>query len=185
MASPGLDEVRRWLRVLWVCRVSTFSVLFGFALMLLPQAKDVFAETRAGWLYWAVFFLVVIVCWAFSVRYAARQVLEYEHWALDPSIVGADRESERLRLQAVYGRAINLVPSLLGLSCFWVLFTGLWSARTNLAAALNGLPEAANASDSMWWPSSPPPLPASCSLRLQLFAAPGSPQGPICSAKPI
>ena len=150
-ALYGLDEVRRWLRVLWVCRVSTFSVLFGFALMFLPQAQDVFAETRAGWLYWAVFFLVVIVCWAFSVRYAARQVLEYEHWALDPSIVGADRESERLRLQAVYGRAINLVPSLLGLSCFWVLFTGLWSARTNLAAALNGLPEAANASNSMWW----------------------------------
>ena len=76
-ALYGLDEVRRWLRVLWVCRVSTFSVLFGFALMLLPQAQDVFAETRAGWLYWAVFFLVVIVCWAFSVRYAARQVLEY------------------------------------------------------------------------------------------------------------
>jgi hypothetical protein len=47
--ANGWATLARWMRVIWVARVSTASVLMGwFFMQVAPQARDVFADTSVA-----------------------------------------------------------------------------------------------------------------------------------------
>ncbi|MEQ9641069.1 MAG: hypothetical protein RIM84_13685 [Alphaproteobacteria bacterium] len=123
----------RWVRVLWVCRISLASVLVGLALMLLaPQAQDLFREAAPpligpmrDWpdgvralLYWSSFLVLAFALWAVPVHYAARLLLQHD---VGYFANGAD-----------YRHAFTWVPRLLGIACFVVLLVGEFKAWLNL-----------------------------------------------------
>lgn len=152
----GFDEVRNWLRVLWVCRVSVVSVLAGlFLLGAVVQAQDVFAETSRSLLralgYWGLFLAFLFLGWAFPVHFAARWILDLEDWALDPRRAGLARSQRRALLQARYRRAITWVPRILGVLCFVAAGWGIWAAWSNLAASAQRLPQANQADAQLPW----------------------------------
>jgi hypothetical protein len=96
-------HILRWLRVLWVCRVSLASVLVGFLfLTFVPQAQDVFVDTSVGPGYWASFFFFLFFGWAFAVHYAARRILDREEWGVQPYLIGAARTAELDRVRELY-----------------------------------------------------------------------------------
>src|SRR4051812_25362369 len=105
----GYSEVRNWLRVLWVCRVSAASVLAGIVLADVVQAQDVFAETSRSTAraveYWTGFLGLLFLSWAFPVHFAARRVLDLEDWAIDPFMMDdAAREQQRELFRGRYRR---------------------------------------------------------------------------------
>jgi hypothetical protein len=167
-ARFGFAEVRNWLRVLWVCRVSVASVLAGIVLMDVAQAQDVFAETSRSLLlgisYWLGFLFLLFWGWAFPVHFAARRILDLEDWVIHPRRGGLARARRRVVLQARYRRAITWVPRILGFLCFAAVAWGIWAAWTNLAAAAQNLPQAGRANAQMPW------LLAGVAMALGLFA---------------
>jgi hypothetical protein len=145
---------RGWLatlrvgKVLWVARVSTASVLLGFIVMsALPQARDVFADTSPGVVWWSFFFVALFWLWAVPVHYAARRALAWEDWATprDSPLLRSSRRrdergrllpvEERTRLQAMYETPVKWIPRLLGLACFVAVYVGLSGAAENLEPA--------------------------------------------------
>lgn len=141
--ANGWATLARWMRVIWVARVSTASVLMGWLFMqVAPQARDVFADTSVAWPSWAVFFLVLFFGWAVPVHFAARLALAWQYWAIP-----RDAESqtlspgERNRLQRLYHTPVKWVPRILGALCFGAILWGLHRAAANLEPS-QGLPQA-------------------------------------------
>src|SRR5690348_6072889 len=80
MIAAALQELWRWGRVLWVCRVPLISVGAGGALLVkAPQALDLFADGGLRVWDWFVFFFLVAV-WARILHAVARNSLQHDDW---------------------------------------------------------------------------------------------------------
>src|SRR4051794_40924041 len=76
-----------FLKILWVCRVSTFSAVAGILLFYhVVQAQNLLADTSSNYSFfaavrhWLAFFVGLFFLWAFPVHYAARRVLDEDSW---------------------------------------------------------------------------------------------------------
>src|SRR5437879_4206115 len=96
-----LEQIRRWVRVAWVCRVSVMSCLAGAILFIgVTQARDLLLDFPSskpagddGWspygslvmaFYAARFGLLLLVFWAIPVHAIARLSLNRSEWLRSP-----------------------------------------------------------------------------------------------------
>lgn len=139
-----LIRVWRWLRILWVCRVAVASAIGGGLLMsLVPQARDLFADTGFGFFAWFWFFVFLLI-WAWTVHIMARRALQFDEWVPAAHASGGLSEDERQRLRKGFARPALWIPRLLGLCVFLFVALALWITRLNLLPAM-GLTQAAEA----------------------------------------
>ena len=77
--SIAVHAVHQIAGVLWACRVSVLSLLFGWAILTqVPQAQDLFLElatTETGRSRWVAFYLVVFVFWMLPIYLSAKVML--------------------------------------------------------------------------------------------------------------
>jgi hypothetical protein len=143
-------RIWRWLRVLWVCRVPSLSALGGGALLLLvPQARDLFADTGFGFFSWFWFFVFLLV-WTWVVHIMARRALQFDEWVPAAHASGGLSDDERVRLRKEFERPAIWIPRLLGLSVFAFVALALWITRLNLLPAI-GLTQASAAAARIPW----------------------------------
>lgn len=104
--------------VLWICRISVASLLFGILLFIFaPQTQDTFLEVHGhpAWdsgniFYWGSFFFLAILVWVLPVHYSARWNLEHDR-ALHPRPKTNEKRLKRLRWLERW------VPRALGAAC--------------------------------------------------------------------
>jgi hypothetical protein len=140
------DQIAMFFRLLWVCRISTVSAVFGVLLFLLVvQAQNLLADTSYGdlsiaaFLHWGKFFLGLFVIWAFTVHYAARRAVDDDYWIVDaqtrlqinPGAFEAICDDIRDRHRFL----ITWVPRLLGLIPFAAVAIGLYKAHETVRGA--------------------------------------------------
>ncbi len=139
-----------WFKVVWACRVSVVSVVFGLLLLAyVPQARDLFADSEASTWWWVGFFLAMFFGWAFAVHYSARQVLTFDDWAVSRDIPEPQRTERRAQVRQNYRWPIAYVPRILGLLCFVALYIGIAEQRANFAHAGDRFELAQTVSDRM------------------------------------
>jgi len=140
--------VWRWLRVIWVCRVPALSAVGGGALLsLVPQARDLFADTGFGFFSWFWFFVFLLI-WAWVVHIMARRALQFDEWTPAAHARGGLSDDDRARLRKEFERPAILVPRLLGFSVFLFVALALCITWLNLLPA-TGLRQAAVAAARM------------------------------------
>jgi hypothetical protein len=140
------DQIAMFFRLLWVCRISTVSAVFGVLLFLLVvQAQNLLADTSYGdlsiaaFLHWGKFFLGLFVIWAFTVHYAARRAVDDDYWIVEahtrlqinPGAFEAICDDIRDRHRFL----ITWVPRLLGLIPFAAVAIGLYKAHETVRGA--------------------------------------------------
>lgn len=135
-------HIWRWFRVFWVCRVPALSAVGGGLLMsMVPQARDLFADTGLDVVSWAFFFACVTI-WAWVVHMMARRALQYDEWVPAAHASGGLSDGDRERLRKAYEIQATWMPRMLGLSVFAFIALALWITRVNLLPA-TGLTQAA------------------------------------------
>jgi hypothetical protein len=151
---------RRWLRILWVCRVSVLSVVVGAALFFLAQVRDLFLDFPGVGDFslnvpslWATgtidylwplahaigFALLVSFIWALAVYSTARLAVADRAWLQSPYGLAQDEHSLEAARQAFAGPAFY-APRLLAVLCFiiptlsaiWAFVDLLWSGDRGL-----------------------------------------------------
>lgn len=122
-------------RILWVCRVSTLSAIGGGVLIVLvEQARDLFADTGLSGNEWLFFFFMLFV-WAWLVHGMARRALQFDEWVPQAHRPGGLSDVDRAALQKQYWFVATWIPRLLGLIVFIATAGALWLTRTNLLHA--------------------------------------------------
>jgi hypothetical protein len=130
----------RWIgRILVACRVSVISALAGVLLFaLVPQARDLFADISFGslpgspraWIHWLLFFIFLVLIWAFPVHYAARRMLETNDWMFSRLLRDltdkTDLEKRENDIKDQLGFWIDWIPRALGVVPFIAVLIGLW-----------------------------------------------------------
>jgi hypothetical protein len=134
-------HVWRWLRVLWVCRVSAASAIGGGLLLsMVPQARDLFADT--GFVFSWFWFFVFLLVWAWVVHMMARRALQFDEWVPAAHASGGLSEDERQRLRKEFELPAICIPRLLGLSIFLFVALALGKTWLNLWPGIDGLQQA-------------------------------------------
>ncbi len=125
-------EERRYLQIisgLWIqvykSRISILSVLFGFSLMTLGQARDFFLDDNNDAWRWGVLWLSIIVFWTIPVHTCARIALN------DPGMkpVQLSRPSRFLRCSELW------LPRGLGLATCAIVIWAAWATYVDLNGA--------------------------------------------------
>jgi hypothetical protein len=135
-----------FLKILWVCRISTFSAVAGILLFYyVVQAQNLLADTSFNYSFfaavrhWVAFFVGLFFLWAFPVHYAARRILDEDSW-----MVGAAARrrlnAHELRqvcdgLRSEHFYLIEITPRILGVLPFVAVLIGLWGACVTVAGA--------------------------------------------------
>jgi hypothetical protein len=122
-------------RILWVCRVSALSALGGgLLIVLVEQARDLFADTGLSRNEWLCFFVMLFV-WAWLVHSMARRALQFDEWVPQAHRPGGLSNADRAELQKQYWFVATWIPRLLGLIVFIATAGALWLTRANLLHA--------------------------------------------------
>ena len=147
--------VRRWVRVLWVSRVSVASCVAGAVLFLwIVQARDLLLESPGSAdeldfftvaemaLFAAWFAFLLLVVWAAPVHAVARICLNRTEWLKSP--YGPNLNAPNLdEARKAFETPAKLVPRILGCACFVVAAIGAVLAGSDL-------PGDPSASTSAW-----------------------------------
>jgi hypothetical protein len=137
---------RLW-RVLWACRVPVASAIGGgLFVVFIPQALDLFADTGFYAYQWIGFF-VLVFGWAWVVHAMARRALQYDDWLCESRRGETFTPARRIDLRAEFYWLALWIPRLLGIAVFIFVGWALFRARQNLQTAVEGMPEAATASN--------------------------------------
>jgi WD40 repeat protein len=118
-------DVRCYLITLKIAWISTASVAFGILLLVTRhEAQDLFLEVGhpiSDLLFWLLFYLAVIFCWALPVFVSAR-------WILTKIEDGA---SQHASVEPVSARVRIFATALLVLGCFAAVLAGQVNASFN------------------------------------------------------
>lgn len=149
--------VRRWARVLWVCRVSVASVFAGVVLFnFVAQGRDLFLDFpgsgKAFWLdkglltgglgvawYAFRFAALVLLLWALPTHAAARLTLNRPDWLNSPYVVGGPPTAADRKL---FARPVDWVPRALGIVCFLAPLFGILRARNEMLSGVGTIAQA-------------------------------------------
>ena len=147
-------HVWRWLRVLWVCRVSLASVLVcAYLVAGTVQARDMLADLGIKWYEWIIFF-VFIFLWSWIVHAAARRAVQYDEWVAEDHVGNGLSDDVREKLRDDFYYPALIVPRLLGLFIFVFVALAILRTRDSLRGAEAGLVEARSAIDlttALFW----------------------------------
>lgn len=122
--------IRRWTRVVWVCRVSFVSVLVGALAFTAPQVRDLFLDasddvvSHSSTFSWISpildglgFSLIVAIFWAAPAHSVARLAISDPAWLRSPYF-GVPRQDHIEAAKALFDTPARWVPRALGLLCF-------------------------------------------------------------------
>ena len=133
--------IRRWLRVLWICRASALSVAVGVILAFRPQVHDLFLdvatpgqEAKEGAAKGAAllgFYLTVF--WALPVHAVARLAVS-DPWWVDSPYAPSD-PSRRRAAAELFAAPAAWIPRLLGVGCYIVAIGAAFYAWSDMPIA--------------------------------------------------
>jgi hypothetical protein len=130
------------LRILVACRVSVLSVLAGTLLFLgSTQARDLFADVTFGalpgglecWGLWLLFFVYLVLIWAFPAHYAARLMLYSDAWMFSCRVRAQIPRHKVPEIKKDLKGWIDWIPRLIAVVPFVAVLIGLWKAHQVVA----------------------------------------------------
>lgn len=148
--------LRRWLRVVWVCRAPAASVIAGLVLFnFVAQGRDLFLDfpgsggaflkdigfngARGVAWYAFRFAALVLLLWALPVHAVARLTLNRSAWLISPYAGTGPLASAE---HAMFARPVAWIPRTLAVLCFAAPLFGVLRARNEMLDGVGALAHA-------------------------------------------